>query len=90
MSASDEFLYCSQCGSKLIKACKFCTKCGPKIWTFVKEKSAENDSSASTKSFNDHFDHKRMKELGFSSVKNGKEQGMKTLQARNQLRSFRF
>ena len=33
---------------------------------------------------------KVMKELGFSSVKNGKEQGMKTLQARNQLRSFRF
>ena len=33
---------------------------------------------------------KVMKELGFSSVKNGKEQGMKTLQAKNQLRSFRF
>ena len=33
---------------------------------------------------------KVMKELGYSSVKNGKELGMKTLQARNQLRSFRF
>ena len=33
---------------------------------------------------------KVMKELGFSSVKNGKEQGIKTLQARNQLRRFRF
>ena len=72
MSASDEFLYCSQCGSKLIKACKFCTKCGPKIWTFVKEKSTENDSSASTKSFNDYFDHKSNERTGFFKRKERK------------------
>ena len=72
MSESDEFLYCSQCGSKLIKACKFCTKCGPKIWTFVKEKSTENDSSASTKSFNDYFDHKSNERTRFFKRKERK------------------
>ena len=65
MSESDEFLYCSQCGSKLIKACKFCTKCGAKIRTAVKEKSTQNDSSVSTKSFNDFFGHKSNERTGF-------------------------
>ena len=83
-------MYCSQCGSKLIKTYKFCTKCGAKIRTVVEEKVTKNDSSASTKFFNDYFDHKNNERTGFSSVKNIKEQGMKTLKARNQLRSFRF
>ena len=65
MNVSDEFLYCSQCGSKLIKACKFCTKCGAKIKTVVEEKSTENDSSACTKSFNDYFDLKSNERTGF-------------------------
>ena len=43
MCASDEFLYCSQCGLKLMKACKFCTKCGAKIKANVVEESTEND-----------------------------------------------
>ena len=86
MSASDEFLYCSQCGSKLIKAYKFCAKCGGKVRTVVEEKSAENDSMLAR----NILTIKVMKELGFSSVKNGRKQGMKTLEARNQLRSFRF
>ena len=30
------------------------------------------------------------KELSFANVRNGKEQGMKTLHARNQLQSFHF
>ena len=72
MSASDEFLYCSQCGSKLIKACKFCTKCGPKIWTFVKEKRTENDSSASTKPFNNYFNHKSNERTRFFKRKERK------------------
>ena len=90
MNVSDEFLYCSQCGSKLIKACKFCTKCRAKIKTVVEEKSTENDSSLARNILMIILTLKIMKELGFSSVKNGKERGMKTLQARNQLRSFRF
>ena len=69
MSESDEFLYCSQCGSKLIKACKFCTKFRAKIRTIVKEKSTENDSNANTKSFNDYFDHKSNERIGFFKSK---------------------
>ena len=65
MSVSKEFLYYSQCGSKLIKACKFCTKSGAKIKTVVEEKSTENGSSASTKSFNDYFDPKSNERTGF-------------------------
>ena len=57
--------------------------------TVVQEKSTENNSSATTKPFTD-LAIKVIKGLGFSSVKSGKEQGMKTLQARNQLRSFHF
>ena len=72
MSASDEFLYCSRCGSKLIKACKFCTKCGAKIRTVVQEKSTENDSSARTKSFNDYFDHNSNERTGFFKHKERK------------------
>ena len=72
MSVSDEFLYCSQCGSKLIIACKFCTKCGTKVRTVVKGKSTENDSSASTKSFNDYFDHKSSERAGFFQRKGRK------------------
>ena len=69
MSASDEFLYCSQCGSKLIKAYKFCTKCGAKIRTVVEEKSAENDSNASTK----YFDHESNERIGFFKRKERKK-----------------
>ena len=83
-------MYCSQCESKLIKTYKFCTKCGAKIRTVVEKKVTKNDSSASTNFSMIILTIKIMKELGFSSVKNGKEQGMKTLKARNQLRSFRF
>ena len=72
MSVSDIFLYCSQCGSKLIIACKFCTKCGAKVRTVVKGKSTENDSSASTKSFNDYFDHKSNERTGFFKRKERK------------------
>ena len=85
MNVSDEFLYWSQCESKLIKACKFCTKCGAKIKTVVEEKSTENDSSLARNLLMIILTLKVMKELGFSSVKNRKERGMKTLQARNQL-----
>ena len=45
MSASDKFLYCSQCGSKLMKTCKFVQNAEPKL-------SREKVQSASTKSFN--------------------------------------
>ena len=72
MNVSDEFLYCSQCGSKLIKACKFCTKCGAKIKTVVEEKSTENDSSVCTKSFNDYFDLKSNERTGFFKRKERK------------------
>ena len=70
-----------QIGSKLIKACKFSVKCGAKIKAVVEEKSTENDSSAGMKSFNDYFDRRSNKKPVFSSVKNGKERWMKTLQA---------
>ena len=72
MNVSDEFLYCSQCGSKLIKACKFCTKCGAKIKTVVEEKSIENGSSACTKSFNDYFDLKSNERIRFFKRKERK------------------
>ena len=72
MSASIEFLYCSQCGSKLMKTGKFCTKCGVKINTAVETKSSENDSNASTKSFDDYFYLKRNKKTGFFKRKEQK------------------
>ena len=78
-----------QIGSKLIKACKFCVKCGAKIKTVVVEKSTENASSAGMKYFNDYFDLRSNKKNSFFK-KNGKERWIKTLQARNQLRSVRF
>ena len=65
-------MYCSQCRSKLIKACKFCTKWGAKIRTVVQEKSTENNSSATTKSFNDYFDHKSNKRTRFFKCKEWK------------------
>ena len=90
MSASNKFLYCSQCGSKLIKACKICTKCRVKIRTVVKEK-VQRMTQLLARNFSKIFlIIKVMKELGFSNVNNAKEQGMKTLQGRNQLQSFRF
>ena len=72
MSASNEFLYCSQCGFKLMKTGKFCTKCGAKTNTAVETKSSENDSSASTKSFDDYFDLKRNEKTGFFKRKEQK------------------
>ena len=69
MNASNKFLYCSQRGSKLIKAYKFCTKCGAKIRAVVEEKCAENHSSASMKSFNDYFDHESNERIGFFKLK---------------------
>ena len=65
MSAGNEFLYYSQCGLKPIKTGKFCTKCGTKVNTAVETKSSENDSSASTKSFDDYFDFKHNEKTGF-------------------------
>ena len=65
-------MYCSQCGSKLIKTYKFCTKCGAKIRTVVEEKVTKNDSSASTKFFNDYFDHKNNERTGFFKRKEHK------------------
>ena len=65
-------MYCSQCRTKLIKACKFCTKWGAKIRTVVQEKSTENNSSATTKSFNDYFDHKSNKRTRFFKCKEWK------------------
>ena len=79
MNVNDEFLYCSQCGSRLIKACKFCTKCGAKRKTVVEEKSTENDSSACTKSFNDYFDLKSNERTGFFKHKEQK----RTLKKKN-------
>ena len=61
-----------QCGSKLMKACKFCTKCGTKLKIAVEEKSAENDSSGSTKSFNDYFDLKSNERTRFFERKERK------------------
>ena len=65
-------MYCSQCGSKLIKTYKFCTKCGAKIRTVVEKKVTKNDSSASTKFFNDYFDHKNNERTGFFKRKERK------------------
>ena len=65
-------MYCSQCGSKLIKTYKFCTKCGAKIRTVVEEKVTKNDSSASTKFFNDYFNHKNNERTGFFKRKEHK------------------
>ena len=65
-------MYCSQCRTKLIKACKFCTNWGAKIRTVVQEKSTENNSSATTKSFNDYFDHKSNKRTRFFKCKEWK------------------
>ena len=65
----DDFLYCSKCGSKLIKACKFCTKCGANIKAVAEEKSTENDSRSKSRSLSMIIlILKVMKELGFSSV----------------------
>ena len=76
MSASNQYLYCSQCGLKLIKALKFCTTCGAKIKTVFEEKRSESDSSGSTKSFNDYFDLKsNEKTRFFKHKKNRKERG---------------
>ena len=65
-------MYCSQCESKLIKTYKFCTKCGAKIRTVVEKKVTKNDSSASTKFFNDYFDHKNNERTGFFKRKERK------------------
>ena len=81
-------LYCSQCESKL--ACKFCTKCGPKIWAFVKEKSTENDSSASTKSFNDYFDHKSNERTWFFKRKEWKRIRDENLTSKKSTSKFSF
>ena len=55
-----------------MKTGKFCTKCGVKINTAVETKSSENDSNASTKSFDDYFYLKRNKKTGFFKRKEQK------------------
>ena len=55
-----------------MKTGKFCIKCGAKTNTAVETKISENDSSASTKSFDDYFDLKRNEKTGFFKRKEQK------------------
>ena len=54
------------------KACKICTKCRAKIKTVLKEKSTENDSITSTKSFDYYFDLKSNERTEFFKCKKWK------------------